>query len=142
MNAVEESMRETLNSWSTSHAISYKEKQWLKQADVQQQISFVLSAVRRHERRAWWFVVGYLILTLVIGALLAFSAATSLPTMSTTSIVLCIGLFNRGQMLRDASIALAKMETLADLWLRQNQSSLAKFDQSNKAIVTGLPETS
>ena len=66
-------------------------------------------------------------LILISSAISAFSDGAFIFML-----VLCTGLIGRGQMLRDASIALAKMETLADLWLRQNQSSLAEFDAANR----------
>ena len=127
MNTVEEAMRETLNSWSTASALTYNEKQSLKQFDIRQQMSFVLVRLRRSERRAWWFLGAYFVLILISSAISAFSDGAFIFML-----VLCTGLIGRGQMLRDASIALAKMETLADLWLRQNQSSLAEFDAANR----------
>ena len=126
VNAVEESMRETLNSWSSSRSLTYKEKQSLKQYDIRQQMSFVLTKMRRHERQAWWFLVAYVVLMIIS----SFS-----DTGFNFVLVFCVALLNRGLMLRQASITLAKMETIADLWLRQNQSSLAEFDAVNLPTV-------
>lgn len=138
MNAVEESMRETLDSWTSSKSLTYKERQSLKQYDIRQQMLCVLTKMRRFERLAWWWLVTYVVLTLVMSVFNALGVApfgSFIPFLG-----LCLGLINRGQMLRDASVTLAKMETLADLWLRQNGSSLAEFDRSNKAAVKLQPQ--
>lgn len=134
MNAVEDSMRETLNSWTSSRSLTYKERQSLKQCDIRQQMSFVLTKMRRHERLAWWCLVAYVVLMILSSVLSSFSDSGS-SFMLVFCVALCVSIWNRGLMLRQASITLAKMETLADLWLRQNQSSLAEFDAS-KVITT------
>jgi hypothetical protein len=133
MNAVEQSLVESINSLSNS-LCNYKEKQCLKKGDVKQRMSIVLAKLRRREQQARWGI-GVLCLTMLMELFLdVFTQQRSIWLV----VVYGSLFFNSALIIRHVSMTLAKLETHADLWLRQNQSTLAEFDAANANAKAGM----